>query len=135
MEQFEVKAADKLRSAQLRPTRQRLMLGSLLWHNGHRHVTAEQLHTEAKQAGMQVSMATVYNTLHQFVDAELLREVVIDGSCSYFDTNTEPHHHFLYEATGELEDIPADQIALPSIPMPTKAGNINSVDVIIRVGT
>ena len=131
----EVDITEKLKKADMRPTRQRIMLGSLLWANGcNRHVTAELLHSEARQANMQVSMATVYNTLHQFVEAKLLREVVVDGGRSYFDTNTMPHHHFLYEESGELEDIPAENITLGSIPSPTKeAGKVSSVDVIIRV--
>ena len=83
---------------------------------------------------MQVSMATVYNTLHQFVDARLLREVVVSGGCSYFDTNTEPHYHFLHEDSGELEDIPAERIVMPAIPQPGVGKKIASVDVIIRVG-
>lgn len=127
--------SDRLKEAGLRPTRQRIMLGTLLWSGNNRHVTAEQLHTESRNANMQVSMATVYNTLHQFVDAGLLKEVVVDGGRSYFDTNTKPHHHFLYEATGELEDIPAEQIDLPHIPVPQGCvpNQVSSVDVIIRV--
>ena len=126
---------EKLKAAGLRPTRQRLMLGSLLWCSGiNRHVTAEQLHSESRKANMQVSMATVYNTLHQFIQAGLLREVVITGGRTYFDTNTNDHHHFLYEDSGELEDIPAEQIALPHIPMPAcGTKTLSSVDVIIRV--
>ncbi len=127
--------SDRLKTAGLRPTRQRLMLGSLLWSGDDRHVTAEQLHTESREANMQVSMATVYNTLHQFVDAKLLREVIVDGGRSYFDTNTAPHHHFLFEQTGHLQDIPADQINLTQIPLPEGCCEkyISSVDVIIRV--
>lgn len=127
---------EKLKEAGLRPTRQRLMLGSLLWADDSctRHVTAEQLHSEARAANMQVSMATVYNTLHQFVQAGLLRNVVVSGGCSFFDTNTCEHHHFLCEDTGELADIPADQIVLSAIPKPPCEGKyISSVDVIIRV--
>jgi Fur family iron response transcriptional regulator len=126
---------DRLKHAGLRPTRQRLMLGTLLWCGMDRHVTAEQLHSEARMANMQVSMATVYNTLHQFVDAGLLKEVVVDGGRSYFDTNITPHHHFLYELTGELEDIPAERIILPEIPVPEgfSPSQVSSVDVIIRL--
>lgn len=130
-----VNIADRLKNAGLRPTRQRIMLGSLLWEGPDRHVTAEQLHSESRNANMQVSMATVYNTLHQFVDAKLLREVIVDGGRSYFDTNTRPHHHFLYEQSGELEDIAAERISLSDIPVPEgyKPSQVSSVDVIIRV--
>ena len=130
-----VDVAEKLKAAGLRPTRQRIMLGSLLWVGENRHVTAERLHSEARQANMQVSMATVYNTLHQFVDAGLLREVVVDGGRSYFDTNNMAHHHFFYEETGQLEDIPAELIQLANVPVPQGCcpSRISSVDVIIRL--
>lgn len=126
--------SEKLRHVGLRPTRQRLVLGGLLWRGGNRHVTAEQLHTECGEAGSPVSMATVYNTLHQFVSAGLLREVVVDSGSSYFDTNTSPHHHFYFEDTGYLEDIPADKIAIPSVPEPVgKSGRVKSIEVIVRL--
>src|SRR5262249_2731190 len=64
----------RLRQAGLRPTRQRLCLARLLFEPGDRHVTAEQLHSEANAARVEVSLATVYNTLHQFTEAGLLRE-------------------------------------------------------------
>src|SRR5262245_7982586 len=85
---------EKLRKAGLRPTRQRLALAQLLFGRGDRHVTAEGLHEEAVGAGMPVSLATVYNTMHQFTAAGLLREVTVDGTRTYFDTNTGDHHHF-----------------------------------------
>ena len=94
--------ADRLRAAGLRPTRQRLCLARLLFEPGDRHVTAEQLHSEANAARVEVSLATVYNTLHQFTEAGLLREVVIEPGRSYFDTNTSDHHHFFHEGDGRL---------------------------------
>ena len=84
-----------LRQAGLRPTRQRLALARVLFGNGDRHVTAEALFEEARQRDIDVSLATVYNTLHQFTDAGLLRSIAIDTSSTYFDTNTGDHHHFL----------------------------------------
>ena len=89
--------AERLKSAGLRPTRQRVALGVLLFRDGDRHVTAEMLHDEAVRDQIPVSLATVYNTLHQFTEAGLLREVAIEGSKTYFDTNTSDHHHFYYE--------------------------------------
>ena len=124
---------NKLTAAGLRPTRQRILLGSLLWSEACRHVTAEQLHMEAKDSAVKVSLATVYNTLHQFTDAGLLREIVAEGGCSYFDTNIDPHHHFLDEDTGMLTDIPADHVDVRSLPTPPHGTHIASVDVIIRV--
>jgi Fur family iron response transcriptional regulator len=124
---------DRLRQAGLRPTRQRLALARLLLDRGDRHVTAEQLHGEALAAEMRVSLATVYNTLHQFTTAGLLREVVVAPGRSYFDTNVDDHHHFFYEGTGRLEDIPGHQVVLSGLPQPPQGTEIRRVDVIIRV--
>jgi len=126
-------AIDLLRAAKLRPTRQRLALARLLFDKGDRHVTAEQLHDEAESAAIRVSLATIYNTLHQFVAAGLLREVVVNPGRSYFDTNTADHHHFFFEETGRLMDIPSDSIRVNNLPKPPQ-GEIKRVDVTIRVG-
>lgn len=123
----------KLRQASLRPTRQRLSLARLLFDAGDRHVTAEQLHEEAVAAKVPVSLATIYNTLHQFTEAGLLREVVIEAGRSYFDTNVSDHHHFYVEGAGRLLDIPGDQVALTKIPAPPQGATIERVDVIVRV--
>ena len=124
---------DKMVRAGLRPTRQRILLGSLLWSKTCRHVTAEMLHHEAQHAHMQVSLATIYNTLHQLTQAGLLKEIRVEGGRSYFDTNMEPHHHFLHEDTGMLEDIPAEQVSLNCLPAAPYGKAIKSVDVVIRV--
>ena len=126
-------ALEMLRAANLRPTRQRLALARLLFEKGDRHVTAEQLHGEALTAGIRVSLATVYNTLHQFTDSGLLHEVVVEPGRSYFDTNTSDHHHFFCEVTGKLQDIPGEDLTVTSLPMPPAGTEISRVDVIIRV--
>ncbi|MEQ8442150.1 MAG: Fur family transcriptional regulator [Alphaproteobacteria bacterium] len=123
----------RLKDFGLRPTRQRLALGKLLFDGGDRHVTAEQLHLEAREIGVKVSLATVYNTLNQFRDSGMLREVVVGGGKSYFDTNIHDHHHFFVEPAGELVDIPADQIQVGRIPAPPEGTVMDRVDVIIRV--
>lgn len=123
----------RLEGAGLRPTRQRILLGSLLWAQGCRHVTAETLHAEAKQAAMKVSLATIYNTLHQFTDAGLLREIVVEAGKSCFDTNTIPHHHFLHEETGMVTDIPAEQISIAGLPALPPGTMLSAVDVVVRV--
>src|SRR5690606_18617692 len=120
-----------LRRAGLRPTRQRLALGALLFGSEDRHVTAEMLHAEAVAAGERVSLATVYNTLHQFKRAGLLREIAIDGSKAYFDTNTSNHNHFLIETEGRLIDIPDSTITIDRIPEPPEGMRISHVDVVI----
>ena len=119
----------------LRPTRQRLALAKVLFESGDRHTTAEKLHTEARAAHIRVSLATVYNTLHQFTNAGLLREIVVDASRSYFDTNTSSHQHFYFEETGELEDIPDELVTLSDLPPPPKGTTIERVDVVVRVKT
>lgn len=127
------KTIDSLRKAGLRPTRQRVGLSYLLFNRGDRHVTADQLHSEAEAAGLKVSLATVYNTLHQLCDAGLLAEVVAEPGRSYFDTNNSGHHHFFNVDTGELVDIPADSVAAPALPNAPEGTVIEQVDIIIRV--
>ena len=123
----------RLREAGLRPTRQRLALGRLLFDGGDRHVTAEALHDEAQRAGVSVSLATVYNTLHQFTGAGLLREVVVDSSRTYFDTNIDDHHHFFVEKDGTLMDIAGKDVTIGALPPSPEGMDIARVDVIIRL--
>lgn len=124
---------DRLRSAGLRPTRQRLALAKLLFDYGDRHISAEQLHTEALSNQIRVSLATVYNTLHQFTEVGLLREIVVDSGRSYFDTNTSDHHHFFFENTGKLEDIPGEMVMVTKVPQAPIGTSIRRVDVIVRL--
>ncbi|MDX9859331.1 MAG: Fur family transcriptional regulator [Rhodospirillales bacterium] len=125
---------DRLRAAGLRPTRQRLALAKLLFDGGDRHVTAEMLHAEVLNANVRVSLATVYNTLHQFTSCGLLREIVVDASRSYFDTNMSDHHHFYMEDGGDLQDIPGDEIVVSRLPAVPMGKQIKRVEVIVRVG-
>ncbi len=129
------RAIDLLRHVNLRPTRQRLALARLLFENGDRHVTAEGLHEEAEAAGIRISLATVYNTLHQFTGAGLLREIMIDGTRAYFDTNTSEHHHFFLERDAVLIDIPAEAVAISDLPAPPAGTTVASVEVIVRLET
>ena len=126
-------AIEQIRKVGLRPTRQRLALAKLLFETGDRHVTAERLHVEALAQSVRVSLATVYNTLHQFTAAGLLREIVVDSGRSYFDTNTTDHHHFYVEGTGHLEDISGDRIVVSGMPTPPAGTAVKRVDVIVRV--
>lgn len=122
-----------LRMAGLRPTRQRVALAELLFGGAHRHVSAEQLHGEANAARVNVSLATIYNTLHQFREAGLLREVAIDASRSYFDTDTSDHHHFYLEDEQRVIDIPSSSIVIQNLPEPPRGTSVTHVDVVIRV--
>jgi Fur family iron response transcriptional regulator len=123
----------RLRACGLRPTRQRVALARLLFDGADRHVTAEQLHGEALASAIRVSLATVYNTLHQFTTAGLLREVVVEPGRSYFDTNVDDHHHFFCETTGMLQDIPGAAVMVSQLPRAPAGTEISRVDVIIRV--
>ena len=123
---------DRLRRVGLRPTRQRVSLGWLLFGKGDRHITAEMLYEEAMLARVPVSLATVYNTLHQFTDVGLLRQLAVDGSKSYFDTNMTEHHHFFVEGDEQLIDVPVE-IAVGDIPDAPPGMEIARVDVIVRL--
>ncbi len=122
-----------LSDAGLRPTRQRLALAALLFNGSDRHVTAERLFDEATAARLSVSLATVYNTLHQFTAAGLLREIAVDGAKIYFDTNVSEHHHFLNEETGELLDIDDGLMQLGKLPPSPKGLRVARVDIVIRL--
>ena len=126
----------RLKTAGLRPTRQRLALAKLLFEapgGCDRHITAEQLHAEAVADNVRVSLATIYNSLHQFTAVGLLREVVVESGRSYFDTNVTDHHHFYYEDSGRLQDIPGEMVQLDSLPNPPAGAKVARVDVIIRL--
>lgn len=123
----------KLRAAGLRPTRQRLALGKLLFADCDRHVTAESLHLDATRVGASLSLATVYNTLHQFTSAGLLRQVIVDGEKTYFDTNTGDHHHFYFEGRGLLADIPGDGVRIDGLPKPPAGTEVERVEVVVRL--
>lgn len=127
-------ATEWLVDAGLRPTRQRVALAELLVGDGkHRHVTAESLFESAKGQGASVSLATVYNTLRAFCDAGVLQEITVDGSKSYFDTNTHDHPHFFWEDEGRLSDAPSEQLVIQQLPSAPDGVEIASVDVVIRL--
>jgi Fur family iron response transcriptional regulator len=125
--------AKLLRGTGLRPTRQRVALTHLLFTEGDRHVTAERLHEAALACKVPVSLATVYNTLHQFTEAGLLREVAVEGAKTYFDTNTSNHYHFFCEHSGMLMDIPTGSIRIEGFPEAPEGMAISRVDVLVRL--
>jgi Fur family iron response transcriptional regulator len=123
-----------LAGAGLRPTRQRVLLASLLVGDGQdRHVTAESLHDAASRTGEPVSLATVYNTLRAFCDAGLMSEITVDGSKSYFDTCVHDHPHFYWEDTGRLTDAPAEELEIARLPKTPPGAEVARVDVVIRL--
>ena len=125
--------AKLLDKAELRQTKQRTQLAKMLFQAENRHFTAEQLHKEARTAGGTISLATIYNTLHQFRTAGLLRQVIVEPGKVYFDTNTEPHHHFYIENDGELLDVERSEIEISTLTEIPKDCAIQETDVIIRL--
>ena len=123
----------KLREAGLRPTRQRMMLGWMLFARGHRHVSAEALYEEATRARAHLSLATVYNTLRQFSDANLIRQVPTGAGKAYFDTNTDEHHHYLVDGEETMLDVPGEDIVLAAPPKAPPGYEVTGVDVIVRL--
>ncbi|RWX76541.1 transcriptional repressor [Neorhizobium lilium] len=123
----------RLRDCGLRPTRQRIALGELLFAKGDRHLTVEELHEEAILADVPVSLATVYNTLHQFTEAGMIRVLAVEGARTYFDTNISDHHHFFVEGRNEVLDIPISNLAIGNLPEAPEGMEIAHVDVIIRL--
>jgi Fur family transcriptional regulator, iron response regulator len=122
-----------LRKVRLRPTRQRMALGWILFGKGDRHLTAEMLYEEALKAKVPVSLATIYNTLHQFTEAGLLRQVAVEGSRAYFDTNVSSHHHFFIEGRDELLDIPSTDVVVGKTPAAPEGYEVARVDVVVRL--
>src|SRR5690349_20812989 len=122
-----------LREVGLRPTRQRMALGWILFGKGDRHLTAESLYEEASRAKVPVSLATICNTLHQFTEVGLLRQVAVDGSKAYFDTNATAHHHFFVEGEDEVLDIPGAEVLIGKTPTPPEGFEIARVDVVVRL--
>ena len=122
-----------LRDVGLRPTRQRMSLGWILFAKGDRHITAEMLYEEATKAKVPVSLATVYNALHQFTEVGLLRQVAVDGSKTYFDTNASDHHHFFLEGQNELLDIPGAEVMVGKMPSVPEGFEIARIDVVVRL--
>lgn len=124
---------NRLSGMGLRPTRQRVSLAELLFRTGDRHVTAERLHEEATAEGILVSLATVYNTLHQFTEAGLLRSFAVDGQKTYFDTNISDHHHFYCEWNGQILDMPGGDLVIAGVPNPPSGTEVVRVDVVVRL--
>ncbi len=118
----------------LRPTRQRLALATLLVGDGqNRHVTAESLYALTAATAEKVSLATVYNTLRAFCAAGLVNEVVVDGARSYFDTRIDDHPHFYWEDSHALTDAPAEDIRITGLPAAPEGMQVSRVDVVIRL--
>ena len=123
----------KLRDAGLRPTKQRLLISNYLFSGPQMHVTADSLYSELIDRDINISLATIYNVLNVFTSHGLLREISIDPSRSYFDTNIKRHYHYYFEKTGKLEDISIEELKISPMPEKKNGFDVNCVDVVIRV--
>lgn len=122
-----------LQSAGLRATPKRIAIGSLLFDGMDRHVTADDVAILARKGGVRVSLATVYNTLNQFVAAGLMKRITLDTDRTYFDTNVTDHHHLFFEQNGVLHDIPGETIKVEGLPPIPSGAKVRSVEVIVRM--
>ena len=125
-------ALKKIEESGIIPTKQRRVLAKILFEKGNRHISAENLFDEVKREDRKISMATIYNTLKQFTNLGLIREIVVDKNKSLYDTNNKPHYHLYIEDEGKVHDTPTDNINLnlPSVPA---CLNLHNIDVIVRV--
>ena len=130
---IDIDALKVLKEAKLRPTKQRVTLISNIYKYGNRHVNAESLHKEILDTGEKVSLATVYNTLHNLTNLGFLRQVKVNSSQNYFDTNVTAHHHFFDHSNNSLIDIDKDTIKIQGIPTPPDKKKISEVEVIISI--
>ena len=116
----------------IRPTQQRMEIALLLLAKPQ-HMTADQVLQSVNSHKNQVSKATVYNTLNLFAEKGLIRQVIIEPSKVFYDSNTETHHHIYNEDTGMLQDIDADNMVIENLPQ-LPAGIVKSgIDIIFRV--
>ena len=125
----------RLQSAGLRATPKRIAIGALLFDGMDRHVTADDVAALARKGGVRVSLATVYNTLNQFVAAGLMKRITLDTDRTYFDTNVSDHHHLFFEDNGVLHDIPGDTVKVEGLPPIPPGSKVSSVEVIVRMSS
>jgi Fur family iron response transcriptional regulator len=123
----------QLQTAGLRATPKRIAIGGLLFDGVDRHVTADDVADMARKAGIKVSLATVYNTLNQFVAAGILKRIILDTDRTYFDTNVSDHHHLFYETSGDLLDVPGDSLRIEGLPAVPEGARVRAVEVVIRM--
>jgi len=122
----------KLEAAGVRPTRQRVDLGRVIFGGGDWHFTAEMIYQETRAIRFAPTLGTIYNTLNEFARCGLLREIAIYDAKLWYDTKTGPHFHFYREDTEELSDIPDEWRPTVDIPAP-EGTRIAAVDVIVRL--
>jgi Fur family iron response transcriptional regulator len=133
-EQAEHRCRARLRSAGLRPTRQRMSIVMALFaRDGERHVTADDIFAELQAGPVSLSLATVYNALNQFADAGLVGRLAVNGERTYFDTDASDHCHFYVEAEDRIIDISPEQMQIAALPSPPDGYEIAKIDVVVRL--
>ncbi|MFL2543543.1 MAG: Fur family transcriptional regulator [Alphaproteobacteria bacterium] len=127
-------AINTLEKNGIRATKQRRVLAKIIFDKGKRHISAENLFDEVKKEERKISMATVYNTLKQFTNLGLIKEIVVDQNKSLYCNNNQSHYHLYIEDEGKVIDIPTKNIDLdiPSIPACLQ---LHDIDVIVRIRT
>ena len=131
-----INLADKLRSSQLRPTKQRVKIAKFLFEREKTfHFTVEDLDNliNVKTEDDKISLATLYNTVHAFNRAGHLKEILTKNNKHYFDTDTGPHFHFFDSKNNKLTDINTKEIELKNIPKPPKGRSIKDIDIVINL--
>lgn len=127
-----VDIAEHLRQHGISPTHQRIEIAHALFSRCE-HMSADQIMAVVNTRHSETSKATVYNTLRLFLEKKLIREVIVDPSKVFYDPNTSPHHHFYDMVSGELTDIPADNLMIAGLPTPPVGMQADSIDVIVRI--
>lgn len=123
--------AERLRTHDITPTHQRIEIARVLLDRGE-HLSADQILALVNSQYAETSKATVYNTLKLFLEKKLIRELIIDPTRVVYDPNMQPHHHFYDAATGQLTDIPAEDVRVMGLP-PLPPGVVaEAVDIIVR---
>jgi Fur family iron response transcriptional regulator len=121
-----------LKEAGITPTQQRIEIAQILFAQPQ-HLSAEQVLAQANREQALVSKATVYNTLGLFASKGLVREVIVDPSKVFYDSNTDPHHHFYNVDTGTLKDIDSSNLNIEQLPDLPEGTVADGVDIIIRL--
>ena len=129
------KAIKTLEKNNIRTTKQRMVLAKLLFEKGRRHISAEELYDEVKKDDRKISLATIYNTLHSFVEKKILKLVSVKEGKAIFCTNMKNHYHFFNPKTGKLTDIPFQKIQIKKLPKPPKGTKIDNIEITINLNT
>ena len=131
-DQIAFQCEQRLSYCGIRPTGQRVRIAALLL-SAPQHLSAEQILDSLRAAGARVSKATVYNTLNLFAERGLIRQLSVDGSRAWFDSNVDAHYHFHDTSTGALIDVPIPDVEFSRLPTPPAGTAVAGIDIVIRL--